>query len=109
MAAIVSGLDDTVGVTVEDGQRTRPAPVAEITGGYRKGTRWERFVELTCFVCCGVERGADGQVVPAVIPGRGRQENPTSQPMMTGARGVGERRSTRGDRFQRFGGDGWMY
>ncbi|KAL8911572.1 MAG: hypothetical protein Q9171_003286 [Xanthocarpia ochracea] len=109
MAAIVSGLDDTTGVTVEDGQGTRTAPAAEITGRYTKGTRWERFVELTCFVCCGVERGADGQVVPAVVPGRGRHENTTSQPMMTGARGVEERRSTRGDRFQRFGGDGWMY
>ncbi|KAL8946562.1 MAG: hypothetical protein Q9222_007061, partial [Ikaeria aurantiellina] len=38
---------------------------AEASGGGmgRKGTRWERFVEASCFVCFGVERGADGRVV----------------------------------------------
>ncbi|KAL8964098.1 MAG: hypothetical protein Q9197_007013 [Variospora fuerteventurae] len=75
---------------------------------HRKGTRWERLVETTCFVCCGVELATDGQVVTAVprtteVGGRGQEA------MMTGARPAEEGRRGRRDRFRRFGGDGWMY
>ncbi|KAI4115398.1 MAG: hypothetical protein LQ345_003986 [Seirophora villosa] len=86
-----------------------PAEAPQNSTANRKGTRWERFVETTCFVCCGVELANDGQVVAAAVPrrvegGRGGQEA-----MMTGARPVVEGRRGRRDRFRRFGGDGWMY
>ncbi|KAL8765274.1 MAG: hypothetical protein Q9209_007596 [Squamulea sp. 1 TL-2023] len=108
MAAIASEGDIAAVPGHEVAEPNATAPRAEPVSGYRKGTRWERFVEMTCFVCCGVERGPEGQVVPVVVTQGGRVEATPSRPMMTGARGVGERR-TRRDRFQRFGGDGWMY
>ncbi|KAI4263088.1 MAG: hypothetical protein L6R42_001755 [Xanthoria sp. 1 TBL-2021] len=109
MAGIASEEDAAVEARPRDAPHTETAPAAGPTTRNRKGTRWQRFVEATCFVCCGVERGPDGQVMPAVVPQSGRAEPTASQPMMTGARGMEERGSPRRDRFQRVGGDGWMY
>ncbi|KAI4161802.1 MAG: hypothetical protein LQ342_004635 [Letrouitia transgressa] len=65
--------------------------------GWRNGKwvgKWERFVETTCFVCCGVEREFER----------------TDGPLMTGAKPVEERERERGDRRKmKVGGDGWMY
>ena len=108
MAGITSEADDAVEVRPRDAAAAEATPSAGPTSKHRKGTRWQRFVETTCFVCCGVEGGPDGQVMPAVVPRTGRAEPTASQPMMTGARGMEQRGGTR-DRFQRFLGDGWMY
>ncbi|KAL9001287.1 MAG: hypothetical protein Q9169_000178 [Polycauliona sp. 2 TL-2023] len=109
MAGIASEADDAVEARPQDATRTETAPEAAPSGGRKKGTRWQRFVEATCYVCCGVEFGPDGQVLPAVVPqSERRTETTASLPMMTGARGMGQRRPPR-DRFQRFWGDGWMY
>ena len=35
-----------------------------------KPSKWVKFWESLCFVCCGVERGEDGQLHPQVIPSR---------------------------------------
>ncbi|KAI4215905.1 MAG: hypothetical protein LQ351_001893 [Letrouitia transgressa] len=73
-------------------------------GGYEEGRReavrggrskkwvgkWERFVETTCFVCCGVEREFER--------------------VNTGVQPVDERERERGGRKKmKVGGDGWMY
>lgn len=107
MAGIASEEDAAVEVRPQQALRTTPA--VEPTSRHKKGTRWQRFVETTCFVCCGVERGPDGQVMPAVVPRSGRAEPTASRPMMTGAGGMEERGRPRRDRFRRVGGDGWMY
>ncbi|KAL8669032.1 MAG: hypothetical protein Q9168_006356 [Polycauliona sp. 1 TL-2023] len=106
MAGIASEGDEAVvEARPQNTARTETAP----SGGPKNGTRWQRFVETTCFVCCGTELGPDGQVMPAVVPQSGRAtETTASQPMMTGARGREQKRRPR-DRFQRFCGDGWMY
>ncbi|KAL8900280.1 MAG: hypothetical protein Q9192_001152 [Flavoplaca navasiana] len=108
MAGIASEADDAVEVRPQGAPRTEATPSSGPTSKHRKGTRWQRFVETTCFVCCGVEGGPDGQVMPAVVPQIGRAEATASQPVMTGARGMEQRGGAR-DRFQRFLGDGWMY
>ncbi|KAL8803856.1 MAG: hypothetical protein Q9182_002912 [Xanthomendoza sp. 2 TL-2023] len=115
MAEIVSEGDNAVaavrpnGTTAQDvGNETTEGRKVE----RKKGTRWERWVELTCFVCCGVERGPDGQVVPATVGRSDAGMGVPEQALMSGARGMGEsRRRGRngGSRFSRFGGDGWMY
>ncbi|KAI4129149.1 MAG: hypothetical protein LQ338_002384 [Usnochroma carphineum] len=90
------------------GQVTGIGPAEEARPAYRRGTRWERFVEMTCFVCCGVEMAADGHVLTAV-PRREGNDGRGQQAMMTGARPVEEVRRERRGGFRRFGGDGWMY
>lgn len=107
MAGIASEGDEAVvGSTSEHGVGVGPAEQAP-GNTYRKGTRWERFVETTCFVCCGVEAVADGQTLRA-IPRTEEGETRGQEAMMTGARPVEEVRRDR-RRFRRFGGDGWMY
>ena len=85
-----------------------PEQPSEPRRTYRRGTRWERFVEMTCFVCCGVEMASDGQVLTAV-PRRSADGTRGPEAMMTGARPVGECGPGRRSRFRRVGGDGWMY
>ncbi|KAI4240451.1 MAG: hypothetical protein L6R40_005162 [Gallowayella cf. fulva] len=110
MADIASEGDDPALGRPENVQNVAIGPAEEPRTEQKKGTRWERLVELTCFVCCGVERGPDGQIVPATVSTRGRDETrDPQQPMMTGAREVEGRRRNRAGRFMRVGGDGWMY
>lgn len=101
-AAIGSDSGHVVGIGPAEEQRQQP----RTTSG--KGTRWERFVEMTCYVCCGVESAADGQTLTATLPRREGERVRGQEAMMTGARPVGEFRSERRG-FRRFGGDGWMY
>ena len=94
--------------------------------GYRDGTRWERFVELARFVCCGVEAAPEDEVAVSPRPSRSMGEamvtvspRPTmdreemDEAVMSGAIPVGDKRRRRKrnkvNRFVRFGGDGWMY
>ncbi|KAL9585636.1 MAG: hypothetical protein Q9203_004166 [Teloschistes exilis] len=116
MAQVVRNVDTAAEASENDpGARGASAPMmGEMK---RNGTRWQRFVELTCFVCCGVEAAMDGQVVRAIpsrtadraVPRRSEDEaRPGQTAMMTGAVPVGEagRKKRRG--FRRFGNDGWV-
>lgn len=107
MAAIASEGDDVV-VRSEDTTHMGIGPAEVPISVYRRGSRWERFVEMTCFVCCGVEMASDGQVVSAV-PRRSGDEGGGQEAMMTGARPVGEPAAGRMTGFQRVRRDGWMY
>ncbi|KAL8716899.1 MAG: hypothetical protein Q9225_005810 [Loekoesia sp. 1 TL-2023] len=105
--AQIAGEDEGAGVRPED-MHMGIAPPEEPRNVYRKRSRWERFVEMTCFVCCGVEMAPDGQVLTAV-PRRSADKGRSQEAMMTGARPVSEVRAERRRGFRRFGGDGWMY
>ncbi|KAI4205094.1 MAG: hypothetical protein LQ350_000721 [Teloschistes chrysophthalmus] len=108
---------DTAAEASENDPGTRGASAPTTAEKKRNGTRWQRFVELTCFVCCGVEATMDGQVVRAipsrtadgVAPRSGADEAGSSQmAMMTGAVPVGEAGKKRKRGFRRFGNDGWV-
>lgn len=117
MAQVVPNVDTAAEASENDpGARGASAPtMGEMK---RNGTRWQRFVELTCFVCCGVEATMDGRVVRAIpsrtadraVPRRRNEDEtrPGQTAMMTGAIPVGEagRKKRRG--FRRFGNDGWV-
>ncbi|KAI4166958.1 MAG: hypothetical protein LQ343_007605 [Gyalolechia ehrenbergii] len=107
MADIASEGDGVV-IRSEDTTHMGIGPAEAPRSVYRRGSRWERFVEMTCFVCCGVEMASDGQVVTAV-PRRSGEEGRGQEAMMTGARPMGEARAERRTGFRRVGGDGWMY
>lgn len=107
MADIASEGDGVV-VRSEDNTRTGIGPAETPVAVYRRGTRWERFVEMTCFVCCGVEMASDGQVISAV-PRRSGDEGRGQEAMMTGARPMEEPGAERMTGFQRVRRDGWMY
>ncbi|KAL8667047.1 MAG: hypothetical protein Q9202_000969 [Teloschistes flavicans] len=116
MAQVAADMD-TAAAASDNDPGTREASAHTLGNKRRNGTRWQRFVEVTCFVCCGVEATMDGQVVRAIPSGNGdgvvprRSEDearPAQMAMMTGAVPVGEvgRKKRRG--LQRFGNDGWV-
>ncbi|KAL9594921.1 MAG: hypothetical protein Q9219_006752 [cf. Caloplaca sp. 3 TL-2023] len=90
MAEIASE-GDGAGARSEDMQTGGAVgPAEEAPASTRKrGSRWERFVETTCFVCCGVEAAPDGQVLTAV-PRRTGEDGRCQEAMMTGARPMDE-------------------
>ncbi|KAL8693266.1 MAG: hypothetical protein Q9218_001867 [Villophora microphyllina] len=109
--------EDRAATTLGNNPQVRGVSAEVLGSKKRNGTRWERFVELTCFVCCGVEAAMDGQVVRAVPSGGGDgvvssrsedEERPSQLAMMTGALPVGDLRKRKKRGYKRFGNDGWM-